>query len=321
MKILAADIGGTNSRFAHFDVKDFTDIRLNHFTSFNSNQESINSITDLIQHFNHVKSDEFSELSDYDIAVFAVAGPIRGQKCIPPNINWEIDVTSVKDMELCLINDFVAQAYGCLLPKIAASMEQIKEGDKVPEGTIAIVGAGTGLGHCALVPYDGLGQYAKRHIPVPSEGGHVELALIGDEEKALEKFALKKTKKSSVFNELLVSGNGLSLIHEFLTGETLEPKDIAAKFNETPQTLDLFSKLYSRACRNYCLSVYATGGLIISGGIAAKHPQIVKSSAFLEEFTSSPSQVNILAQIPIFHNKQEDIGLLGCAYYSLMMSQ
>ncbi|MBF0287073.1 MAG: glucokinase [SAR324 cluster bacterium] len=321
MKILAADIGGTNSRFAHFDVENFNDIRLNYFTTFNSNQKSINSVSDLIQHFDRIKSDEFSELSDYDMAVVAVAGPIRGKKCTPPNIRWEIDVTQVEEIEIHLLNDFVVQAYGCLLPHISSSMEQIKDGEKVLEGTIAIVGAGTGLGHCALIPYDGLGQYSKRYIPVPSEAGHAQLALVGDEEKELEQFVLKKTNSSSVFNELLVSGRGLSLIHEFLTGDTLEPKEVAERFNEAPKTLEFFSRLYSRACRNFCLSVYATGGLIISGGIAAKHPKIVQSHTFLEEFTTAPSQAGVLEQIPIFHNKQEDIGLLGCAYYGLMMSQ
>ena len=47
----------------------------------------------------------------------------------------------------------------------------LHEGDPAGVGHRGLVSAGTGLGECVLI-WDG---EARRHLPIPSEGGHVDL--------------------------------------------------------------------------------------------------------------------------------------------------
>ena len=65
----------------------------------------------------------------------------------------------------------------------------------------------------------------------------------------------------------------------------------------------------------------ATGGLIISGGIAAKNPHVVQSDVFLDEFQNCRIHAELLRRIPISLNRREDIGLLGSAYVGLGLIQ
>jgi len=317
LKILAVDIGGTNSRFAHFDVKDIHDINLPKVLSFKTKSNKIHSLTDLLNHFESVKTKEFEGLTNYDVLTFAVAGPVHAGTCMPPNIRWNIDISEIEVTKSLLINDFTAQSFGYLLPAISSTLIRIKEGAASPTGTIALIGAGTGLGHGALVPAKLIGKFPKDFFPVASEAGHAAFPFSGKDELEFERFLIKMTEKSYVYSELVVSGPGLSSIHEFLTGEILKPGEIAQKSRESTLTFDWFARFYGRACRQFCLSIYSTGGLIISGGIAIKNPFIVKSRSFMDEFSSSPSQANFLNSVPIFVNCEESIGLLGCAYYAL----
>ncbi|MBW1768580.1 MAG: glucokinase [Deltaproteobacteria bacterium] len=318
MKILVSDIGGTNSRFAYFEMENIHDMTLHGSLSFKTTSRNIHSFTDLLTHFSSIKTPEFEELSNYDVGVFAIAGPVRGTRCSPPNIKWEIDVSRIGEIKCLLVNDFVAQAYGCLVPSISKTMVQIKEGAPLPSGTIAIVGAGTGLGHCALLPHDESAGQPKGFTPIPSEGGHAAFPFHGDDEFSFEQFLCDKMKILYGYGDIIISGRGLSLIHEFLTGEELEPKIIADNFESNAKTLQWFARFYGRACRNYALYVHASGGLIVSGGIAAKNPVIVESASFLQEFVNSLTQGDLLARIPIHLNRHEDIGLLGGAYYGLL---
>jgi len=108
------------------------------------------------------------------------------------------------------------------------------------------------------------------------------------------------------------------LIHEFITRQILPAKDVFNAMEDNQDTLNLFSGFYARACRNYCLSSYITDKLIITGGIAAKYPELINSEYFINEFENIPSHQSMLSNIDIYLNRNEDIGLLGAAYYALL---
>ncbi|MBF0398904.1 MAG: glucokinase, partial [Desulfobacterales bacterium] len=189
MNILSSDIGGTNSRFAYFNL-DISG-NLNLLDIFEIKTSSVDSFPNLIEALR--KSSFKLNFKECDIAVFAVAGPIKKKVyCAPPNINWDINLSDAKErfgLRNCLlINDFVAQAYACKTDAVSLS-QIIKNGEVDPEGTIAVVGAGTGLGHCALMPIEN-----KRFIAIPSEASHTPFPFIGNEEKEYELFILKKIK-------------------------------------------------------------------------------------------------------------------------------
>ena len=148
--ILAADIGGTNSRFAHFTLDEKGKLALNNTRWFETRKST--SFSQLLELLN--RSDFSLPIDQSDIAVLAVAGPIiNGVYSDPPNIPWDIDLSSGRNnfnLTRCfLINDFVALAYACRSP-IIRSARQIIAGQIDSSAPLAVIGAGTGLGMAAL---------------------------------------------------------------------------------------------------------------------------------------------------------------------------
>jgi glucokinase len=308
-KILSADIGGTNSRFAYF--KCGSDDRLSLVESKWLKTRGASSFADLL---NQLKAREFSlPFEQVEAAVFAVAGPVeRGTYSKPPHIPWGIDVSNVCDefgLKKCeLINDFVAQAYACRSPVIQ-SAERIVPGDIRPEAALVVIGAGTGLGQAALLPCRDGG-----YVPLPSEGGHTSFPFESEKEFGYMEFLLKTLEVPYVTTETVVSGRGLSLLHQFLTGERLEPAQVASRLREDSEVLRLMARFYGRVCRNYAFQFLARGGVYIAGGVAAKTPIIVTHGAFVSEFHRAETNMfHVLKHIPVFLNSNEESGLWGAA--------
>lgn len=310
--ILTADIGGTNSRFAHFQVNQSGKLVLSEFKWLKTAKSS--SFTHLIA---NLKSSGFSlRPEEADIAVFAVAGPIeKGVKCSPPFISWNIDISiAQKDFGLknpLLINDFVAQAYACRSP-IGEKAEQIKPGEIVQEATATVIGAGTALGKAALVP-DGKGGY----LAIPSEGGHASFPFESQSEMEFQKILIKELGDNYITWNKVVSGKGLKYIHQFLTGRKLETQEVVNELSPDSETLIWASRFYGRACRNYALETLSLGGVYITGGVATRTPELVTHKAFTEEFNRSDTLDDLLVKIPIFLMKDQNAGLWGGAFFGL----
>jgi glucokinase len=80
--------------------------------------------------------------------------------------------------------------------------------------------------------------------------------------------------------------------------------------------MQMFSTLFGRACKNYCLALLATQSLIITGGVAIHHPGMVFSTEFYDEFIKSRHR-HILTRINIYLNPGIETGLLGGAYFGM----
>jgi len=321
MKILAIDIGGTCSRFGSFAVAGRTLQKAGDFFLIRTKDPGIHAFGDLITVFLREKPADFYEISKYDLIVIGIAGPVINNKCIPPNIDWEVDLNSFKYSDRALlVNDFVAQSYGLLHLYLAGELLDIRIKSKPPcHGNIAVMGAGSGLGHCCLIPSEGNAAVHYHHVP--SEAGQSAFSFVGKAEKELEKFLLGRKNMGYCHNDSVVSGSGLSLIHEFLTGRHAGPEEINDKDEEFRETIKMFSGLYGRACRNYCLSSFVTQALIITGGVAVNIPGVVSSNDFYREFTNSTTHKHILNKINIYLNPGVETGLLGCAYYGMSIKK
>jgi glucokinase len=311
-EILAADIGGTNSRFAHFETNEGGKLALKGTCWLKTKESS--SFKELMDNLR--KADFSLKPDDADIAAMAVAGPVEkgGVYSAPPYIDWDIDISSPDRFGLrqaVLINDFVAQGWAALSP-VGKAARQILKGEADPAGAVAVIGAGTGLGMAALVP-DGAGGYTSS----PSEGGHQAFPLLTKEECTFGEFVIKDTGHEYPTGNTVVSGGGLSRIHEFLTGERLEPSEVSERLEKTPDTLHWIARFYGRACRGFALAVLASGGLYIAGGVAARAPAIVEHEAFESEFRRSPKMEATLARIPVYLITDQESGLWGAAYFAL----
>ncbi|OIP47536.1 MAG: hypothetical protein AUK28_05865 [Desulfobacterales bacterium CG2_30_60_27] len=307
--ILAADIGGTNSRFAHFQMGGNGALKLVG-TKWLPTAEA-DSFAKLLE---QLRGSDFTlPANEADIAVIAVAGPVEhGAYCAPPYISWDIDLSSKENKKglprAYLINDFVAQAYACRSP-VGKSARVILAGENGAAGTIAVLGAGTALGKAILVPVPGHGFLA-----LPSEGGHACFPFISPREFAFQEFVQEKSGQKHITGNLVVSGRGLRYIHWFLSGEDLEPKDVGARFTPASETLAWAAKFYGRVCRDYALEVLALGGLYIAGGLAAQNPEMLAHANFRGEFLNSPTMAHILAKIPVLLIDNQDSGLWGAAF-------
>ena len=318
MKILACDIGGTNIRFSHCESNQKDLPVIQDTLLLRTNDPKFNSFRDVLDHFEKQQLTPFLALADYDIVALAVAGPVYKNASEPPNIKWKIDAKDIHETQCLIINDFVAQAYAFLLPDIFNRMVIVKTGEINLDGTKAIVGAGTGLGFCILAK--SLAPEGGDHwIPVPSEGGHTIFPFLGDRESDFHDFVKIKLAKSYATADNIVSGKGLSLLHEYLTAKIVEPKEITAGIEKNKKTLDFFARFYGRVVREFALTAYATGGIILTGGIAAKEPEIVQSPSFLAEFLDSPTHKAVLEKIPIYLNCNENVGLHGVVNYAMTL--
>jgi len=311
-KILVADIGGTSSRFASYALSASGE--LTHIASNWLKTAEAKSFGNLLDQLRATPLELKPEAAD--VCVFAIAGPVeRGVFCNPPLIPWEVDLrNSERDFGIRyfgLINDFLAQAYACRSP-IGRKSKEILPGTADETAAVGVIGAGTGLGKAILLP-DGDGGY----VGGPSEGGHTNFPAETPREFELNEFLAKRCGGHYATWNDIVSGRGLSFLHEFLTGEKLEPAKVAAHFVEGSETFKWATTMYGRVCRNFALETLCFGGLFIAGGVAAKNPLLVTSSAFQKAFYDNHVHRKVLEKIPVYLNDNEESGLWGAAFYGV----
>lgn len=310
-QILTADIGGTHSRFAHFTAGEKGNLDLVSLVWLET--ATAGSFADLLK---NLRASNFPfDPRRADIVGIALAGPVTGGAIgNPPHIPWEVDITHAERdygfRRSILINDFVAQAYACISP-IGKSAEIILPGKPEPHAMIAVIGAGTGLGKAMLVA-DEKGGYSA----APSEGAHACFPFLGEREFAFQRFLMHARRTHCATYDHVVSGGGLTALHEFLSGEHLAPAQVVEQFPRHPETVEWFARFYGRACRDFALETLSSGGLYIAGGVAARNPELVRHDAFKREFLDSDAMGGLLARLPVFLIGNQNSGLWGAAMMS-----
>lgn len=305
--LLAADIGGTNSRFAAFALEYGT---LRHMQSVWLPTEQADSLAHLLEQLaqTHLPCTPQTAAG----FVLGVAGPVdAGRRATLANIAWDIDLDALPPEYGCgqalLVNDFIAQAYACLSPA-AAGTTVIQPGHPQPGAPIAIMGAGTGFGHALLVE-----TAPGYHTAIPSEGGHANFPFIGQEEQAFADFLRAETGRRQVVGDMVVTGSGIRNLHTFFTGERVPSRTVTANLRADSKELEWFARFFGRACHDYVLKTLARGGLYLTGGVVAGAPTMVLHPAFLEEFHTCDRYADLLAAIPVRLNTNEEFGLWGAA--------
>ena len=225
-----------------------------------------------------------------------------------------------------IINDF--EAIGYAIPHLTAGdLVELQAGAPRadPPAPLAVIGPGTGLGQGFLV-WDGA-----RYRPYPSEGGHADFAPDGPVEYELH--AALRAQHGHVSVERVVSGPGLVTIYRFLTaraGCSLHPEvqqaldggDPAAAISRlglsgadrvSADTLRLLVRALARQAGNFVLSLRATGGVYLAGGIAPQILPVLGDGTFVEAFRDKGRLRPLLAEVPIHVIVAEHAGLLGAA--------
>lgn len=304
--ILAADIGGTSSRFGHFTLAPDGTLALGRQIRLST--QDAGSFLELLDTLPAAGFD--LPLGQVQAAAFAVPGAVVGRTVHFANIAWSLDLADLKrahglEHSAC-VNDFLAQAHGCHF--LGDTAEIILPGAMDPTRIQAVIGAGTGLGHATLVPLDD-----GTSLALASEAGQTAAPFFGPEEIAFADFLARATGEAYVRGDSVLSGSGLAHLHRFLTGQNLAPAQISECLTPDSPTTAFFARFYGRAARDYALTVLATGGVFISGGVAAKNPLLVAHPEFAREFYASPTYAAFLERIPVRLVRDENVGLYGAA--------
>jgi glucokinase len=311
MKILAADIGGTNARFARVEIDGLSALEMSEPVVFPTWSDTIESFDHLLEHYSANRPPGTPDVDQFDALSIAIAGAVSGQRATLPNISWDIDLSVSRPVRQgFLLNDFSAQAHGFMDPQVFDRLHCVRGGPGAGPGSIAIVGAGTGLGHAALKGHEG------RRIVLTSEAGHATFAFHGERERAIEDKLLGQTGRRWLSNENVVSGSGASRVHEALTGKAVPPAEALRQEQPETETCRYFARFYGRVCRNYCLAMFPVEALIISGGVAAKNPHLLESASFMDEFDDGQAFRRLLERIPVYLNRDETIGIKGAAIHA-----
>ncbi len=308
---LLADIGGTNARFAlQGDAGALTHVAVLECARYATLSAALRA---------YLSRDEVAACGAPGQAAIAIANPVGGDHVAMTNHHWQFSIEAVRRefgfARLLVVNDFKALAMA--LPLLSpAQKRQVGGSAAAPGGVFGLLGAGTGLGVSALVPAAG-GWRA-----LDSEGGHVTFAPASEREIDILRFAWREHPHVSA--ERLMSGSGLALIYRALAaraGVTAPPREApaivaAALERSCPlciETVDCFCEMLGTVAGNLAVTLGATGGIYIGGGIVPRLGERFDRSGFRARFEQKGRFGAYLARIPAFVITADYPGMLGAA--------
>ncbi len=328
--LLAGDIGGTKTVLALFDVATDANFIARHpiiERTFPSQQyQSLELIID-----------EFLRDGDYSISAgsFGVAGPVVGHRAQVTNLPWVIEAGAMRQQfgfRIHLLNDL--EALATAVPHLEGTdLITLNEGRRVERGAIGVIAPGTGLGEAFLV---WSGDHYQAH---PSEGGHC--AFGPTTPLQLEMLNYWLPRMGHVSYERVCSGIGIPNIYTFLreTKRYPEPEwlreQIAEATDLTPviaraamageaeicsATLQLFMEILGDQAGNLALTVLATGGIYLGGGIPGRILPQLQKGPFMEFFQDKGRFSEMMSRVPVHVIYNSKAALYGTAYDALSLS-
>ena len=306
-RVLVGDVGGTHARLAMADsALVLSDVRDYPSSEFDDGSR-------LVERYRHdVGADDLVG------CCLAIAGPVIDGRGKLTNGRISCDA---RDLAAALgrghalvINDFTA--VGHALPVLPEnSLKTI--GPRIDAtGTKAALGPGTGLGMGFVVRHGG------RWLVLPSEGGHANLASTDPLEAEVLGFLLQRFE--FVGWETVLSGPGLVNLYQAVcevwgaAPEVDQPSQITqrALTVEDPvchQSLEIFCNLLGTAAGGLAVTVCATGGVYVAGGILPKLGDFFERSQFRRRFEQRGPMSDYVKAIPTRLVLEPELGLVGSA--------
>jgi glucokinase len=331
LTVLAGDIGGTKTNLAIFSSKTGLEAPLAEKTFPSGDYPNLESI---VREF---LSSEGNGIN-IDQASFGVAGPVMDGRTKITNLPWVIDEKALARTfgfsSVRLFNDVMACA--CAVPSLSTNdLYTLNKGIPEPEGSMAIVAPGTGLGEAYLT-------WNKTYYQAyPSEGGHTDFAPTN----ALEAGLLHYLRKclDHVSCERVCSGSGLTNIYHYLKYSRYaeEPdwlsEELSAVDDIVPvlikaaldadrscklcqTTLNLFISILGAETGNMALKVMASGGVYLGGGIPSRIIAALQKGPFMESFQRKGRMSGLMKRIPVHVIMNTRVALLGAARHAMDLS-
>ena len=297
---LLADVGGTNARFA----LELAPGRIAHIHVLQG--AGYATLGDALKAYLALPDVAAAAGQGIRHGAIAIANPVNGDFVKMTNHHWAFSIEALRaevGFEVLVVaNDFTALARS--LPLLADSQKhQVGGGAPQAGAPLGLIGAGTGLGVSGLIPS------ASGWTALLSEGGHVSFPPMNPAEVAILQYAW--TEFPHVSAERLLSGVGIELIYRALVAQrgasepVLAAPEIArrALSGECPlcdEVIEHFCTMLGTIAGNLGVTLGATGGIYIGGGIVPRLGERFGRSGFRARFEEKGRFHNYLAAIPTY---------------------
>lgn len=257
----------------------------------------------------------------------AIAGPVGTPGNLNPVIRftnnpWIIRPALIPEKlgveRFTLVNDFAAVAHA--VARADDSQFLHLAGPDQPlgrEGTISVIGPGTGLGVAHLYRSEGGGYRVQA-----TEGGHIDFAPLDSIEDAI--LARLRQRHLRVSVERVVAGPGIVDIYQALAaleGRTEPERDAIEIWNLGTSGED---SLAAAAVDRFCLSLGSVAGdlalaqggfagVVIAGGLGYRIRDTLLASGFAARFKAKGRFESLMAGIPVKLIVHPQPGLFGAA--------
>lgn len=330
-KILLADIGGTNARFALSQDEPSQD-----GTGRGGSGKGKPSNGERIGPIDYVKVADFPTVQEAIIdvlrrsggeqpkrAVLAVAGPVTNNRCVMTNSPWVIDGKELQPAlgldSVHVLNDFEVVAW---------SLPALQPADLIPLGgqsgmagePLLVVGPGTGFGVSCLVERHGA------RLAVVTEAGHATLPAENEREERVIACLRRRLGHVSIERGAL-SGSGMQNLYEAMAevdGNRALQRDAAAitkaaldgSCELSRATLEMFCAILGSVAGNLAVTFGARGGVYVAGGIVPRFPEFLAASAFRARFEAKGRFQDYLRNIPTRLVVKPDASFVGLRMFA-----
>lgn len=313
-ELVSVDIGGTHARFAIASVAPDGTITLDEPETLHTVDHA--SFQTAWEDFRARKGGQLPPRVS-----MAIAGPVDQEVIRFTNNPWIIRPALVREKlgvdAYTIVNDFAAVAHA--VARAPSDQFLHLTGPDQPltsEGTISVLGPGTGLGVAHL--WRGGGEYRVQ----ATEGGHIDFAPVDSIDDAI--LARLRRRHTRVSVERVVAGPAIVDIHQTLAAmenrETRDEADVAI----WTRGLEGSDSLAAAAVDRFCLSLGSVagdialaqggfGGVVIAGGLGFRLREHLPRSGFAERFRAKGRFAALMATIPVKLITHPQPGLFGAA--------
>jgi len=250
-------------------------------------------------------------------ACFDVAGPVIDGRTRLTNLAWDLDEAELsRDLGLArvtLLNDLnaIAHAIPHLKPE---ELVDINPGKVKPKGAIAVVAPGTGLGEAFLI------WSGTAYIACPSEGGHRDFGPTNHVQAGLWSYLTDRFRH--VAYERVAAGIGVQNVYDYVRSRDPSSESPAfaallqAATDRTPliidaalhdpdnnplaaQALRIIIDVWGADAGNLALTVLATSGVYLAGGLPPRVLPQLQDGSFLRAFCAKGRFANLLREVPV----------------------
>jgi glucokinase len=312
--IVAVDIGGTHARFALAEVDAGKVIKLGEAVTLKTAEHA--SFQTAWQEFQRMNGAPLPPAT-----AIAIAGPVDADVIKLTNNPWIIRRSMVCEKlnvdSFVIVNDFGAVGHA-VAQAGPEHFHHLTGPDQAfaPEGTLSIIGPGTGLGVAHVARTGGV-----YHVQA-TEGGHIDFAPLDAIEDAVLARLRKRYRRVSI--ERVVSGPGLLDLYETLAA--IEGRAVQQYDDKTLWQMGMSGEdsLAAAAVDRFCLSLGSVAGditlaqggfagVVIAGGLGLRIKDSLVRSGFAERFRAKGRFEGLMASIPVKLITHPQPGLFGAA--------